>query len=264
MADYLSRMIARHLGLSEVVRPVLPSRFAPLEKESSESSVPAGWNETGQNLAPHPSQTDESSVRFSESEEPSAILGHRVFRLTSLAETREEGGAERKKELPAAPLAEENRFASDGRRKSEATEEHPAFPKTAGPRDLPPELQESEKPGTLRPLRSPETDSPRAPKASPEGKPASPVPDKALSVRPRVLRTIRSEDPGQRPQISSRDFAAGLRPDNSEPPVIKVRIGRVEVRAVMPSAPPPRREAPQRRPHLSLEDYLRHREGGRS
>jgi hypothetical protein len=46
------------------------------------------------------------------------------------------------------------------------------------------------------------------------------------------------------------------------PPTIEVTIGRIEVRAVTPPAPPPRqRHEP---PRMSLDDYLRARDGGRS
>jgi hypothetical protein len=48
-------------------------------------------------------------------------------------------------------------------------------------------------------------------------------------------------------------------------PTIKVAIGRIEVRAVTPSAPPVRQEAPSRPgPPLSLDDYLEQRGGGRT
>jgi hypothetical protein len=52
--------------------------------------------------------------------------------------------------------------------------------------------------------------------------------------------------------------------ENSGPPVIRVTIGRVEVRAVTTGAPPtaaPRPERPAASP--SLEEYLKGRNGGR-
>ncbi len=249
MAGYLTRMIARHLGLTEVVQPVLPSRFAPLEEDAVESAAPAGRVEMERDPAPRPSRTDESSIRFRESEGPSAIQGHGDSRLTGTAATRQDDGAEWKKELRQTPLGEG---------------EDTAFLKIPGARGLPTDSRPIEKPMTRYPLGSRETDWPLAPKASPEGKPARSVPDKALSVRPRVSRTVKSEDPGRKPISPTRGHPAAIKADRSEPPVIKVRIGRVEVRAVTPSGPPARRDAPQRRPHLSLEDYLRQREGGRS
>jgi hypothetical protein len=44
-------------------------------------------------------------------------------------------------------------------------------------------------------------------------------------------------------------------------PTIRVTIGRIEVRAVSPPAPPPR-QTRQPAPEMSLDDYLRAREGG--
>jgi hypothetical protein len=46
------------------------------------------------------------------------------------------------------------------------------------------------------------------------------------------------------------------------PPTIQVRIGRVEVRAIMSPAPPPRPKPPRRGPTLSLDEYLKQRNGG--
>jgi len=54
-----------------------------------------------------------------------------------------------------------------------------------------------------------------------------------------------------------------LQPSPKEPPSIHVTIGRVEVRAVMPSVAAPK-PAPPSGPKLSLEDYLKQRNGGRS
>jgi hypothetical protein len=48
----------------------------------------------------------------------------------------------------------------------------------------------------------------------------------------------------------------------SESPSINVTIGRIDVRAVMPQTPAPVRASARPRPALSLEDYLKQREGG--
>ena len=50
--------------------------------------------------------------------------------------------------------------------------------------------------------------------------------------------------------------------DLIEPPVIKVTIGRIEVRAVTPPAPIPQQPVKQPSPVLSLDEYLRLRDGG--
>lgn len=56
-----------------------------------------------------------------------------------------------------------------------------------------------------------------------------------------------------------------LRPAAPAPPVsIEVTIGRVEVRAVAPPSPPKSHSARRPAPALSLDDYLKQRNGGRS
>jgi hypothetical protein len=49
--------------------------------------------------------------------------------------------------------------------------------------------------------------------------------------------------------------------DSSTTPVVNVRIGRIEVRAVTQQAPPPRRTT-RAQPGLSLAEYLKRRDGG--
>jgi hypothetical protein len=64
------------------------------------------------------------------------------------------------------------------------------------------------------------------------------------------------------------DFAAPAltEPDTSreQSPTIKITIGRVEVRAVMPPAPAPRPSPERRGLALSLDEYLKRRSGGKS
>lgn len=69
---------------------------------------------------------------------------------------------------------------------------------------------------------------------------------------------------GQPPTAPSITPAAPARTEPSAPepaPVIRVTIGRIEVRAIQQLPPPVPREAP-RTPTLSLDDYLRRRQGG--
>jgi hypothetical protein len=68
-----------------------------------------------------------------------------------------------------------------------------------------------------------------------------------------------------KPQIVSlpESIAASVPIAQPEPPTIQVTIGRVEVRAIS-TASPPRQPAKSPTPNLSLEDYLRSGNGGRS
>jgi hypothetical protein len=70
------------------------------------------------------------------------------------------------------------------------------------------------------------------------------------------------------PRINAPPEREFVRPDATTPepeaPTVRVSIGRVEVKALMPSAPPVRREPSARPgPALSLGDYLEQRNGGR-
>jgi hypothetical protein len=58
-------------------------------------------------------------------------------------------------------------------------------------------------------------------------------------------------------------LAPARQPSSSEPSAIHVTIGRIEVRAVMQQVATPKAESPAA-PRLSLEDYLKQRNGGRS
>jgi hypothetical protein len=73
-----------------------------------------------------------------------------------------------------------------------------------------------------------------------------------IVVQPEIISPLK---PAATPAVSL------LQPSPKEPPAIHVTIGRVEVRAMMPAAqvkPPPERSAPK----MSLDDYLRSRNGG--
>ena len=73
-----------------------------------------------------------------------------------------------------------------------------------------------------------------------------------IVVQPEIINPLKS---ATAPAISL------LHPSPKEPPAIHVTIGRVEVRAIMPAAqvkPPPERSVPK----MSLDDYLRSRNGG--
>jgi hypothetical protein len=61
--------------------------------------------------------------------------------------------------------------------------------------------------------------------------------------------------------VRREDFSAVNQRSSKSPPIIRVTIGRVEVRAVQSPAPGPKQAKP-RPPKLSLEDYLRKRERG--
>jgi hypothetical protein len=98
---------------------------------------------------------------------------------------------------------------------------------------------------------------------SPADRPPGPLPRErrpgAVEVAPlRPARSVAESSRADAPGYPVRQLAA------DEPPVIRVTIGRVEVRAVNPPARPPAPPAPRpRQPSLSLGDYLAQRGEGR-
>ena len=73
-------------------------------------------------------------------------------------------------------------------------------------------------------------------------------------VAPKMVRAALPRRKLPRPEVTTSE---------PEAPTVRVSIGRVEVKSVMPSAPPVRREPSARPgPALSLDDYLEQRNGG--
>ncbi len=83
---------------------------------------------------------------------------------------------------------------------------------------------------------------------SPPAEPRATPPRRALTPAPAVVRPQPPLEPPT-PRVPTA-------------PSVNVTIGRIEVRAVTPAAPPPRRIAPPLA-RLSLDDYLKQREEGR-
>jgi hypothetical protein len=77
-----------------------------------------------------------------------------------------------------------------------------------------------------------------------------------LVIRPQV--TVYREAP----QAIVADRRVTVPASSSSPSTIRVSIGRIEVKAMMPPAPPPASPKPGRpAPRLSLEEYLKQRNG---
>ena len=81
-----------------------------------------------------------------------------------------------------------------------------------------------------------------------------------IIAEPRVA--IRRDREGERPRASSNVASKfpGEQPEKSEAPVINITIGRVEVRALPPSAPS--RAAKAQPPAVSLDEFLQRRRNG--
>jgi hypothetical protein len=135
-----------------------------------------------------------------------------------------------------------------------------------------------------RPTLSPSVDSPVSaarvaapPSPSPVAGPPSPAPiaepsafarrepaaqpPPVIGLRPRI-EPASSDRPAIRPAQSGKPVGSQQRATNG--PILRVHIGRIEVRALVPPAPaPPASQRTPPGPRLSLEDYLRSRDGDR-
>lgn len=129
------------------------------------------------------------------------------------------------------------------------------FPDTdLGPPTADRRPQTADRPPAVRPaIIRPESVEPPAEKAvavhpaqSPAGKATG------AAARPAAI------EPAVHPAIEDRLVATG------GPPIIRVRIGRIEVKAALPDRPATRLARPEQpyQPPLSLDDYLRQRSGG--
>jgi hypothetical protein len=93
-----------------------------------------------------------------------------------------------------------------------------------------------------------------------EASPGYSTPDAHLSVASRSIRLRPGGHPERGPQEEDLRVSA---PESPAPPTIRVSIGRIEVRAITPPPAPPVQPARSARPgpELSLDDYLKQRNG---
>jgi len=91
----------------------------------------------------------------------------------------------------------------------------------------------------------------------------------APPARPSAIQPVRSHSRAQVPRplasqpVRVRQPSPVLPNDHSaEPPIVKVTIGRIEVRAAPPPAPTPRKTALPSPPKLTLDAYLKSRKEG--
>jgi len=111
--------------------------------------------------------------------------------------------------------------------------------------------------------RGPDSSPPAARTPPPQARAA------AVGLQTRELAVARFADRSVRANISARPDAprpiaarAPLHPPVQTPPPVQVSIGRVEVHAAVAPAPPRTPPRAPSKPAMSLDDYLRRRDGG--
>jgi hypothetical protein len=84
-------------------------------------------------------------------------------------------------------------------------------------------------------------------------------PDPSLPVANQLYEAELPSSSPTLPPIAESSLQAEIKPQ----PLIRVTIGRIEVRAVSPPVPAPRPSTPRPAPALSLQEYLEQRDGGK-
>jgi hypothetical protein len=250
MADFFSRLAERALGVAAVARPALASIFAP-----------------GPQVATSPAETAPQPPETVEPGEPSAPLTAAPEIREPIPEARRPDHAvnqppETTRPEPAKPriviarsepavtpdLLPRQRFAFEGR-PDEQPPEAPAPQSRRLPARVPP-FREAEAPVVGTEARAAATPASREPLEF------TPMPP----IRPHV--TI--------PAITRPEERAPLYGRRSPPPedrggatpIVRVSIGRIDVRAMLPAAPPPPAQGTASSETLSLSEYLKQRDRG--
>jgi hypothetical protein len=223
MADFLTRAAQRALGVAPVVKPVIASRYAP-------AGQTAGFSEEAvETVAPRPEPAAPPAVR-PETERPSRV--HR--------------------DPPNEPEVDTEPAPRELLPKTEALRHTPADP-------MPPRLVAER---IIEPAAAPREIQ------TPPAEPADPRPPIAPETR-MVAETPAGRAEARRavPMGQHSPSPPIARLERREPapatPPIRITIGRIDVRAVMPpGAPAPRNGTPAGRPALTLEEYTRQRKRG--
>ena len=247
MSDYLNNIVARSLNLADVVQPRVPQLFeqsfastpepdSPLQTEISER--PAIFSEASETPGTRTDQA-ESEIRPPDLEprksSPASIETH--IKKVSPAAVQPIGPSEgvRKGLTPIAVNqaagAADSRSVRDSVATPSATSNQNSQPQSE--RELP-------VPSTVGPLWKEATNTVSKPSLrSSAARLQQPPPNGTLSSLPQNNR--------------------------SEPqsPEIRITIGRVDVRAIMPPSRPPNPAPVRPKPALSLESYLKQREEGK-
>ncbi len=295
MADFLTRLAQRTLGLSPTIQPVVPSIFAPgtplvvgsAEEEAAREAAPEDRaaqrqhgtraahvgrsaedverDETGQIRSPQPDAPESSSSVRSESSmaasvqpivkpTPTPDRASADAELPEHATTRRDSGDRFTPALqPRAQITPLTRQADAG---AAAPEPHaslePSEPDTsaalrtrataAQPRLVPPNRSGTSTRPALQPVTRPSTR---------DGADALPT------VMPRTPEARERALPSTQPPLPSTEQQAA--PTQH----IHVSIGRIEVRAMTPSPQPTPRPTTPAAPKMSLDDYLRSKNGER-
>lgn len=237
MADFLSRLAERTLGIAEGARPRIAPLFAA--DASPAQSEPLELGDELPRAIPPPSPPRDDMARRALVE---AIHDHAMIPAAPAPAAAETARPPRARDRDdTRPLAASERPAPS-REVSSAATDQVARPGQPGAQPAPL--------ATRQPVPGRTDRDPVAPADRGRDDDAPLVPSPPVARRP-------SMGEGERHAALSDPLGDARR----EEPAVSVTIGRVEVRAVFPS-PPPARPAPRPAPQLTLEEYVRQRREG--
>jgi hypothetical protein len=235
MADYLTNLASRTLGIAEAVRPRLVSPFEPVCSEETIvdelDSVPARTDSVAESpTSPRDAQRSRPD-RWKPAPRPEHVFPPESNELRQRQATLTKQGS-----LEAVRAKEEASTKSDQPTRNESSE-------TA----LRPAQQEAQ-------ARRAEVErSTRGSHLAMIGQQAGPRRSPVATAMP----------PEPRRSLVAMTMPPEPRHSAAEPPTVRVTIGRVEVKAPLPPAPPLERKSQTRAPALSLDQYLEQRRSGR-
>ena len=265
MSDYLSRAVEREISAAPGVRPALPSLF-----DSGQASAAVTTLET------------EGQIENSSRHEPLAVNAPVAGVAAASTPTRRDEVMPRRPSVsfldepvappPATVFPTESNSSPQGQQPFAATKPL-VRPAAEAPLGTTPVAAVEQ---VVRP-----TNPPKAPQATPAtGQPIPPVPrppalrsthgsteptsetsaavPRAAQARPAVSRV--SPAPSS---LESSRHSRVARNDSSSPRAIHITIGRIEVRAVHPPPEPVVQRPRPASPKISLDEYLKQRNGGR-
>lgn len=295
MADFLTRLVSRTLGLAPLAEPLVAAMFAA-------DPPPATMTDADEPLAARPASDERADLSRPRPEPPE--VGPASPRMAAAAPDdadRDDAPPRRRRSTPAvddalptpATAAPPHRLTGEPMRPVAAPLVTPLWATTISAESIAPTPPAS--------ARSPAADLPRPPaqvgqlpepadRADARPQRAAPVswdePDELLlpleataaparpraaiiapsdePERPRAATIALSDESGLPRRLKRGGAAAAAIATPPPPPTIEITIGRVEVRAMHPPAPAARPQPiASTAPRLSLEEYLRNQNGGR-
>lgn len=251
------------------VKPIAETRpdlDAPDELRSTEIAVDAARA----GASPQVRSVIDARGSWSEQKAPEAgAWAARVEPAERMLATRDTAGGRREEAAKTRPGGLEGSLPADPGRAARATEVATVIP--ARPAVRPGRSDEA----TARPATPPASSDPSDLSSHASGRTA--VRERRPGPPPRVIPDERATGPEASPSVSAAPDATLMKPTmgpsdaypeggpwrqpqpEPSPPIVRVNIGRVEVRAM--TTPPPRQQA-AKPARLSLDDYLRSRSGG--